>query len=435
MLKSKIKCFVLLLLVLMFINTLSACKTRETQKTSSDTAYSGGAQTVSSEVQNYTTDQNTEKADYVSSNEIVIIDCEDIPEDSDVFVQEGPNRYFDDVRFVDIGEKACILPKIIKKGSEGNFKYAIHENGKVQILKYIGNESHVIIPDNLLGYPVSYIGNLAFAENNPIEYDDKAKCMLKSVVIPDTVVSIADEAFYGCRGLESIKLSNRLKCIGSLAFASCENISVLKLPRELEAIGYCTFKNIGIKQLVIPPTIRYIGSGAFSDCFKLKELKFEGGSIYIDGGIINNSALESICIPANLNIQGDGGMFCSENLIDVEYAETMNEATIVYAEMYRSCSKLQEVKLPNNITKIEEYAFQGCTSIKEIHIPKSVKQIDTWAFTQCYSLRNIYFESADCDGLDEAGFAGQIRFIHAPSGGSIEKYCLEHPLLNFVPID
>ncbi|MGN1419065.1 MAG: leucine-rich repeat domain-containing protein [Acutalibacteraceae bacterium] len=407
----------LLLMCLMLVNILSACNTNEAEKANSDTTNSEVSQTAATEVQNYATNQNAEKTDYVSSNEIVIIDCEDIPEDSDVYIQEGSNRYFDDVRFVDIGEKACILPKIIKKGSEGNYQYAVHENGKVQILKYTGNEFHVIIPDNLSGYPVSYIGNLAFAENNPSEYVEKPNCILKSIVIPDTVVSIADEAFYGCKELETIKLSNELKCIGSLAFASCENIAALELPSELEAIGTCAFENIGIKQLVIPPTIRYIGSGAFSDCPKLKELKFEGGSIYIDGGMISNSALESIYIPANLNIQGNGGMFCSENLINVEYAETMNEDTIVYAEMYRACSKLQEIKLPNNITKIEEYAFQGCTSLKEIHIPKSVKQIDTWAFTQCYSLKNVYFESADCDGLDEAGFAGQIRFIHAPSGG------------------
>lgn len=382
--------------------------------------------------------RNTEKQCLASSDEVIIINYEDIPEDSDVYIQEGSNWYFDDVRFIDIGEKACVLPEIIRTGTEGDYQYAIHKNGKVQILKYIGNDSEVIIPNNLAGCPVSYIGKLAFAENNP-DGDltvENPKHILISVVMPDTVVGIGDTAFYYCQKLETIRLSNNLKYIGSLAFAYCENLNNLEFTSSLEAIGYNAFKGIGIKRLVVPETIRYIGPGAFSDCYKFNTIEFEGGSVYIDSAPFSYSNIDKLFIPSNTNVEGLGAMFANmENLKIVEYSATMDKDTIVYAEMYRGCSKLQEIKLPSNVTKIEEYAFQGCNKLKQIHIPKSVKSIETWAFTHCNSLKNVYFESPNCEGLEDSGLSWQIRRIYAPSGGNIEEFCNKQPLLKFVATD
>ena len=52
---------------------------------------------------------------------------------------------------------------------------------------------------------------------------------------------------------------------------------------------------------------------------------------------------------------------------------------------------LEDVTLPENITKIGSYAFSECSSLKSITIPGSVKKIDYNAFERCEELTDVYF--------------------------------------------
>jgi len=67
-------------------------------------------------------------------------------------------------------------------------------------VEYTGAASRVTVPDTLNGYRVTSIGKRAFCGN----YD------LKSVTIPEGVISICAEAFYTCYSLESISLPGSL---------------------------------------------------------------------------------------------------------------------------------------------------------------------------------------------------------------------------------
>lgn len=381
------------------------------------------------------TSSTTKEQEVKTKNNIIIYNDEDLI-NADFLIRDGDNITYDDKRTVELHEKTGILPKIVETGVDGYYNYAIHEDGYAQILKYNGNEEDIVIPDMIAGYPVAYIGSAAFEEKDPGDNSDfpEEHYKIRSVVMPDTVLSIGGEAFYGCKNLKSLKLSDNLFCIASIAFAQCESLENMALPESLQYVGWETFENTGLTEVTISSNFKDTGCGAFSDCKKLKKIQFEGGDIAIDG-IISGSGVEELYIPANLNIQGNGAMFCSENLKRVEYAEKMDKDTIVYAEMYRGCTNLEEIKLPSNITKIQEYAFQGCRRLKEIHIPKSVKSIETWAFTQCNSLRDVYFESKDCEGIEDTGLSFKFRKIHAPSGGNIEEFCKDTLTLTFVPTD
>ena len=379
----------------------------------------------------------TETKSMKTKNNVVIVNNDKIPDDSDFFVKEGKNSIYDKSRYLCFYEQTGILPKVVKTGTEGVYDYAIHEDGYVQITKYNGEGGDVVIPEKIAGRPVAYIGNESFAECDSVEHfeipEDQYK--IKSVVIPNTVVSIGNNAFFGCRKLRNLKLGNNLFCIGAETFAFCESLQNVDFPTSLQYIGTSAFEGTGIIELKIHSNFKYLGWAAFANCKNLKRIQFEGGDIHIDHALIENSGVEELHIPANLNIQGNGVMFPCKSLKRVKYAEKMDKDTVVYSAMYADCLNLEEIKFPSNITAIKSEAFTGCKKLKQIHIPKSVKSIGSWAFVECDSLRDVYFESKDCDGLDDTCIELKYRRIHAPSGGNIEEFCKNTLLLKFIPED
>lgn len=85
------------------------------------------------------------------------------------------------------------------------------------------------------------------AESNPISIADTLiingeEC--KNLVIPDSVKSISDYAFYGCSSLTSVFLPKGLEEIGIKAFANCNHL----------------------EDLIVPASVTYIYSGAFRGC-------------------------------------------------------------------------------------------------------------------------------------------------------------------------
>lgn len=56
-------------------------------------------------------------------------------------------------------------------------------------------------------------------------------------------------------------------------------------------------------------------------------------------------------------------------------------------------SRVENIVLPNSVTKIEESAFESCWDLKSITIPYSVTQIGQAAFSSCYNLTEVIFSA------------------------------------------
>lgn len=73
------------------------------------------------------------------------------------------------------------------------FKYQI-KNKEIRITRYIGFDTILEIPSEIVGLPVTSIGSCAFESCKTLE----------SVTIPDTVQSIKDYAFFNCKNLNEV---------------------------------------------------------------------------------------------------------------------------------------------------------------------------------------------------------------------------------------
>ena len=91
----------------------------------------------------------------------------------------------------------------------------------------------LIIPDTLDGHKVAGIGKGAFKN-----------CILQVVVIPDTVVTIGEEAFAESANLRSVEIGSSVTEIGSNAFQ----------------------RNKKMMEITIPDSVTKMGSGVFGEC-------------------------------------------------------------------------------------------------------------------------------------------------------------------------
>ena len=88
---------------------------------------------------------------------------------------------------------------------------------------------------------------------------------MTELTLPNSVTSIADDAFHGCRGLTELTLPNSVTSIGDGAFRGCRGLTKLTLPNSVTSIGESAFYLCsGLSKITslaeIPPVC---GSGVF----------------------------------------------------------------------------------------------------------------------------------------------------------------------------
>ncbi|MBQ9143505.1 MAG: leucine-rich repeat domain-containing protein, partial [Paludibacteraceae bacterium] len=137
---------------------------------------------------------------------------------------------------------------------------------------------------------VSYIGYSTFVSCNSLNsivvesgnttYDSRNNCNAiietasntlitgcQSTIIPETVTTIGDEAFYNCDGLTTIAIPNSVTSIGYYAFANCDNLSSVDLGNGVTTISGSAFEYCyAMTSVTIPASVTEIGSWAFYNC-------------------------------------------------------------------------------------------------------------------------------------------------------------------------
>ena len=117
--------------------------------------------------------------------------------------------------------------------------------------------------------------------------------------IPDSVTSIGQHAFNGCRSLTSVTIPDGVTSIGAYAFSECSSLTSVTIPDSVTSIGGIAFGNCkSLTSVTIPDSVTSIGGGAFQGCI----------------------SLTSVTIPDSVTSIGDGAFASCTSLTDVYYA-------------------------------------------------------------------------------------------------------------------
>ena len=187
-------------------------------------------------------------------------------------------------------------------GTEDDF--VITEEGV--LTEYRGTDTDIVVPEG-----VTQIG-MIFSGNKDIE----------SIILPDSLLHIEENAFSGCSALTEIILPNSLECIPENSFNGCSSLTKIRLPDGLLSIKGNAFMDCSsLADIDIPDTVVEIGSRAFSDCSSLTELT----------------------IP--------------DNLLEIK------------GNTFEGCCKIKELVVPDSVVKIENMAFVGMCSLERLTVP------------------------------------------------------------------
>ncbi|MDR0835120.1 MAG: leucine-rich repeat domain-containing protein [Tannerella sp.] len=125
------------------------------------------------------------------------------------------------------------------------------------LVKYTGPGGDIVIPNG-----VTAIGDEVFAGKN-----------VTSVVMPNTVESIAYWAFGSCRRLTSVTFSSALRYIEDFAFSECPALTSITLPSSVRYVKNSAFKDCtALTSVTLPKSLIGLSYELFSGCVKLRNL-------------------------------------------------------------------------------------------------------------------------------------------------------------------
>lgn len=184
---------------------------------------------------------------------------------------------------------------------------------------------------------------------------------LEKAVIGDHVLSIGVDSFRRCASLSEVILPDGLLSVGG--FCECTSLKTITIPDSTLSIDDSAFAYSGLESIIIPDRVTSIGYHAFEYCEGLRYIALPKSLSSCEGDIF---AFNPLLIKA--------GPVGSEANIE------FNWETAIPAGVFCGCSDLENVVIPEGITKINSYAFMDTHSMTEIWIPRSVSQIREDAF-------------------------------------------------------
>ncbi|MBR6105026.1 MAG: leucine-rich repeat protein [Paludibacteraceae bacterium] len=215
--------------------------------------------------------------------------------------------------------------------------------------------------------------------------------------VPDGVEEIFEYAFYGCNGLNEIKLPASLKKIGKFAFQQCEGLHTITIPDGVTTLEECTFFGcINLQNVHVSKQLSVLGKEAFYGCVKLEAVSLPNTVREIQSPFVRCFSLSSISID-----EGGDTLFTNDDIIynkkeaclalspTVKNSHQVLDGTKAIGRSAFESTSIADIRLANSVTTICERAFRGCYFLKEIVLPENIVELEDRAFDSCTYMTKI----------------------------------------------
>ena len=221
----------------------------------------------------------------------------------------------------------------------------------------------------------------------------------KNTIIPNSVTSIGDDAFYGCSGLTSVTIPNSVTSIGESAFGYCSGLTSVTVENsEPVAIGSAWFPERGQATLYVPAgsKVAYEAANYWKDFKEIVEVEDNGGN-----------EDEDIDPRLVFTAETKDGVLMTFKITD-EQAKTCQIGTGTNAAIDIATSGRVVLPITVNgytVTAIGANAFAG-TNIRSVIIPNNIASIGDGAFRNCGGLSYVYSYIEEPFDIPASAFSG-----------------------------
>ena len=191
-----------------------------------------------------------------------------------------------------------------------------------EVIGYEGSSDRIILASEYQGLPVKSVAAEAFKGAS-----------ITSILIPETVTTIGDSAFFNCSSLTDIVIPESVTEISAYAFTGCnqELFTIednLKYLRANDNPYYLLmrFSDASVSEYSINSETKFICESAFSGHTTLTNIEIPSGVTVIGSyAFYNCSALENVEIPTSVTTIGNSVLYGCASLQTVSYRGTAEE--------------------------------------------------------------------------------------------------------------
>ncbi len=228
---------------------------------------------------------------------------------------------------------------------------------------------------------------------------------LTSINIPNSVTSIGASAFYSCDLITSIAIPDGVTAIEDRVFAGCDALATVTLGKNIKTIGTSAFNYTAITSIELPEGLTKIGDNAFRNS-DITSISFPSTITYIGSGAFYGTAITSVVIPKSVTSIGEGAFAAYLQNITLEEGNLNYHLAgdcLIETASKKLLAGVSTSVIPTDgtVTAIGDDAFYHCT-FTSFNIPDGITTIGVGAFRFCQRLTSIDIPSSVISIGDEA---------------------------------
>ena len=224
---------------------------------------------------------------------------------------------------------------------------------------------------------------------------------IQNVVLPDSLILIGSQAFYGNKQLKKISIPSKVYRIGIQAFCDCRSLTEVVIPESVNYIESSAFSGcVSLTKFIIPNNVDFLEEGLFSGCETLEFVVLpEKLEIINKDSFGNCKRLKSISIPQHV-IEICENPFRGSGVIEIGCVSpyfVFEEGFLMTAdktELIACLTKEKIVSVPPTVKTIRSYAFYGCISLEHIFLPEGLTEIMHSGISNCPVLSELIIPSS-----------------------------------------
>ena len=301
--------------------------------------------------------------------------------------------------------------------------------------------------------------------------------------VPDTVVTIDENAFQSCRYLTRVTVSSGVKEIHGAAFAQCYRLDQIlvneanpyfadggqgilfdkklatllrypagrkdteyTVPAGVARIAEKAFSGNGsIQSVILPDSVTAIGDAAFDSCRQLIYAEIRSTRVDFGKSVFESTGAnfvlyaksggdgQAYATKANLKFSDiDATSPCGDSAfwrLDEDGTLTISgtgemqdysTAGKTAAPWYSKRRYIKSLVIEEGIVSVGKYAFCDCTLLADVQLPSTLKTIELGAFQMCSALTNIQIpDSVTAIGMQAFSSCMKLEEIRIPSSVAV----------------